>query len=157
MQQIEVKDTACVYLDQNNIYPIYKKIDFAKLRDYFDSLYTVIKATSFNSIDTKNSAQMKFVVYLSHNKWQSEILDLSISSNIDNILTYHLTNDSVLRDHNTIVLISGDAGFAYPLNQLKLKYGYKIHIVGCKDNTSIELLRIADEITYLENLEGIIL
>jgi uncharacterized LabA/DUF88 family protein len=155
MQQMEL-DTACVYLDQNNIYPIYKKIDFAKLRDYFDALYNVIKATSFNSIDTKNQAQMKFVVYLAHNKWKSEVLDLSISSNIDNILTTNLCHDSNICCHNTIVIISGDGGFAYPLTLLA-KSGYKIHVVGCKDNVSIELLKIADKLTYLEDIPDIIL
>lgn len=155
MQQVK-SDTACIYLDQNNIYPIHKKIDYGLLRSYFDVLYNVIKATSFNSIDTKNQAQMKFVVYMAHNKWKSDVQDLAIGSNVDNRITTNLLNDSNVEKHNWVVLISGDGGFGYPLEWL-MRLGYKIHIVGCRDNISVQLLQIADRLTYLEDIPDIIL
>lgn len=144
-----------VYLDQNNLFFRYKKLDFIKLREYIESKYEIIRATSYNSIDLKNENQKKFLTYLSNNNWRCEIVDISQNSNIDTMLVTDMCNDSNVFDHKVIVLVSGDGDYSYPLNYL-CKCGYLVHIIGVKENTSLELLRIADKIDYIEQIPGVV-
>lgn len=145
-----------VYLDQNNLFHRYKKLDFVQLLNYIKSKYEVVRATSYNAIDTRNDGQKKFVTYMSNNGFRCKIVDINENTNIDNMLTTDMCNDSNTLDHNTIVLISGDGDYSYPLDQLSMS-GYKIHVIGPKENTSLELLKVKDDITYIEDIPGVVL
>lgn len=147
----------CVtYLDTNNIFHRYKKLDFVQLLKYISSLYEVERITSYNAIDKSNQAQKKFTTYLSNNGYRCKVVDITEQTNIDNMLTTDMCSDSNTMDHKVIVLISGDGDYSYPLDQLA-NAGYKIHVIGPKENTSLQLLNIADIHTYLEDIPGVII
>jgi len=149
-------EKALVYLDINNLFHRYKKLDFVKLREYIEKSYTIIRATAYNSIDHKNDSQNKFNTYLSNNHYRVEDPDVSVISNVDPMIITQLCSDSNTFDHKAIIVVACDGGYSYTLNELA-KCGYIIHVIGAKGNTSLELVKVADRITYLEDIEGIIL
>lgn len=150
------KMKAIVYIDQNNIFFRYKKLDFKLLKSWLEKEYDISRITSFTSIDHKNEAQTKFCTYLVNQGYRVEDPDVSVMSNVDPIIITSMCNDAQVFDHNVIVLIACDGGYSYPLNELAKK-GFKIHIIGVRENTSIDLLKIADKVEYLENIKGVIL
>jgi hypothetical protein len=152
-----MKQLKCnVYLDINNLFHRYKKLDFIKLKEWIASKYEIIRMNAYNSIDHTNQNQIKFNTYLSNNGYRVEDPDVNVMSNIDPILTTQLLAESNVMDHNVIVLVACDGkAYAYPLNELA-KCGYKIHTIGCRDNTGLDLLKVSDLITYLEDIEGVI-
>lgn len=146
---------ALVYLDCNNLFHLYKKLDFAKLKKFLDQEYDIIRAIAYNSVDNRNDNQRKFLVYMANNGWVCKTFDLMQTTNIDNVIVSDMHEDRNNFDHKTIVLISCDGDYKYSLEKLSC-FGYKIHVIGSKDNTSIHLQAVADKITYLENI-GIVL
>lgn len=147
---------AVVYLDINNLFFIYKKLDFAKLSKWLRSKYDCLRVTAYNSIDHKSESQLKFNVYLSHNGYRVIDPDISTMTNCDNMIITDLCSNINDFDHKVIVLISCDGDYAYTLNELSKK-GYIVHIIGARDKTSGSLVNIGDHITYIEDIENIIL
>lgn len=149
--------TAAVYLDQNNIFFRYKKLDFKKLLEVIKKDFNVTKAVSYMAYDNKQDAQKKFVTYLANNGWKCNTVDISVNTNIDGILISDMMNDYQVGKTDWIVLISGDGDYAYTLDLLAKK-GARVLVVGAKDYVSIELLKCADLVYYIEDLaEKIIL
>lgn len=140
-----------VYLDQNNLSFRYSKLDYAALLKYLNIHYYIFRATSYYALDHSNELQRKFVTYITNNGWRCETVDISMNTNIDNMLSTDMINDRYNLDHKAVVLISGDGDFGYPLNCLS-KAGYLIHVLGPKSVTSRELLRVADKVDYLDDL-----
>lgn len=150
------KPTACVYVDQNNIFFRYKKLDFGKLLRDLKKDYDIVRAVSYMALDKNSDSQKNFITYLSNNGYKCETLDLTDNTNIDHILIPNIVNDHQNLNPDFIILISGDAHFAYALNLLSQK-GARISVVGARDYVSYELLKICDNIKYLEDFKGIIL
>jgi len=148
--------TACIYLDQNNIFFRYKKLDFKKLIEKLKDQYNIISATSYMALDHNQDAQKKFVTYIVNNGWKCQTVDVSINTNIDGMIVYDMTNDYQNKKPDSVILISGDGDYAYPLDQLSKK-GANIFVIGAKDFTSIELLKVADRKMYLEEFSNVIL
>lgn len=147
----------CVaYLDTNNLFHRYKKLDFVQLLKYISSLYEVERITSYNAIDKSNQAQKKFTTYLSNNGYRCKVVDISEQTNIDNMLTTDMCNDSNTLDHKVICILTGDGDYSYPLEKLG-DAGYRIHVIGPKDNTSLELLKVCDICTNLEDISGVVI
>ena len=149
-------EKALVYLDQNNLFFRYKKLEFTKLLKYVENEYNVLRATSYNAIDVRQENQRKFVTYMSSNGWRVKAIDIETNTNIDNYINVDMMRDSCNFDHTWIVLISGDGDFSYALQELS-NMGFKIHVIAVRENTSFELLKICDKITYLDQIDGVIL
>lgn len=147
---------AMLYLDQNNIIIKYNKLDYSKLLAYLNTQYNVFRATSYFALDQDNDSQRKFVTYIINNGWRCETVDISVNTNVDNIISTDMVTDRFVLDHKAVILISGDGDFSYPLNYLS-KAGYFVHVIGGKEGTSRELLRVADKVTYLEDIPDIVL
>lgn len=150
------KPTACIYLDQNNIFFRYKKLDFKKLLEKLKENFNIISATSYMALDHNQDAQKKFVTYLVNNGWKCQSIDVSVNTNIDGMIVYDMTNDYQIKSPNWIILISGDGDYAYPLEQLS-KRGASIFVIGAKDFVSIELLKVSDKKMYMEEFADVIL
>ncbi len=148
--------SALLYLDQNNIFFRFKKLDFKSLLEQLKKEFDVIKATSYMAVDTRQEAQRKFIIYMSNNGWRCNTVDISSNTNIDNTLTADMINDQINLTPEWIILISGDGDYSYPLHMMSTK-GSKILVIGAKDNISLELLKVADRIKYIEEFNGVIL
>lgn len=149
-------DRTIVYMDQNNIFFRYKKLNFSNLLKYLKTQYDVIRATSYNAISISDENQKKFTCYLSNNGWISETVDINENTNVDGMIITNMMNDIHAFSHNVVTLISGDGDYAYTLRLLS-KFGYKCHVVGAKDHISLELLKVSDFITYLEDIPDVII
>lgn len=150
-----VMEEAMVYLDINNLFFIYKRLDFAKLSKWLKDNYNCIRITGYNAIDHNSEAQLKFNVYLSNNGYRVVDPDIAVTTNCDNIIITDLCSNGEHFKYKTIVLVSCDGDYAYTLGELSKK-GYIIHVIGVKDKTSGSLVNIADRITYLESIPDIV-
>jgi uncharacterized LabA/DUF88 family protein len=161
-QQLELFETeerrsrCVIYADINNLFHRYKKLDFVKIRNWVAERYDIVRCYAFNAVDLRNENQRKFNTYLSSNGWKVELSDTNEISNIDTMMATNMVLDSYSLKYETAILLACDNGYSYPANVLSQK-GKFIHILGVKDNTGNCLLRCADSISYLEDIEGAIL
>lgn len=148
-------DKALTYLDINNLFFIYKKLDYAKLAKWIQERYDSIRLTAYNAIDHRIESQLKFNVYLSNNGYKVVDPDINVLTNCDNMIITDMSFDANLFKHKVIIICSCDGGYAYTLNELS-KRGYIIHVIGAKEKTSSNLVNVSDHITYIEDIPGII-
>jgi uncharacterized LabA/DUF88 family protein len=146
---------AIVCVDQNNIFFRYKKLDFSKILDFIKSKCDVIKVTSYMALDKESDTQKKFITYLSNNGYRCITTDISEDTNVDHILIADMTNDFKNLNPDIIILISGDSHFAYSLD-LFSKQGSLTWVIGAKDSISFDLLKVADNVFYLEDMPGVV-
>jgi len=151
-----VKGTAYVFIDASNIYHSFKKlawkIDFLKLKDYFEKNTSLGKIFFYTAYDPSYSKQCKFLDFLEiigytvKKKKVKFIKDSQMEEggfrkgNLD----VELTIDAV---HNrdkfqSFVLFSGDSDFEALIKYMKA-YKKNCIVVSTKDHVSIELLRQA--------------
>lgn len=150
------KPRACFYIDQNNIFFRYKKLNFAKLLKELNKEFDVMRATSYMSLDGASDSQKKFITYMSNNGYKCETIDLSEDSNVDHILIPDMLLEAQNLAPSYVILMSGDAHFAYTLKKLSER-GYRVIVVGARDYIAYELLKVCDSIKYIEDFKGIIL
>lgn len=150
-----MQQNAMVYLDINNLFFIYKKLNFAKLTEWLNDQYKCIRVTAYNAIDHKSESQLKFNVYLSHNGYRVIDPDISVMTNCDNMIITDLCTNINDFEHKVIVIVSCDGDYSYTLGELSKK-GYIVHVIGAREKTSGTLVNIADYITYIEDIPGII-
>lgn len=146
---------AMMYLDINNLFHIYKKLDFVKLQEWVNKEYNMIRNTAYNSIDHRNPSQLKFNVYLSNNGYKVIDPDISVETNCDNMIITDIGFDCNNFDHKVIIIASCDGGYSYLINELS-KRGYIIHVLGAKEKTANSLVNVCDRITYFEDIPGVI-
>jgi uncharacterized LabA/DUF88 family protein len=147
--------SAMVYIDINNLFFMYKKLNFIKLAEYLCNMYNIIRFNAYNAIDHRIESQLKFNVYLSNNGYKVIDPDISVLTNCDNMIITDMVNDSNHFKHKDIVLISCDGGYTYTLNELS-KRGYMIATIGVKEKTAASLVNVSDNIIYLEDIKGVI-
>ena len=147
-----VKLRAIVYLDQKEIVSDYEKIDYSRLLSYINAEYDVVRATSYLSLDAAKKSDEAFMVKLRNCGWRCETNVCSISTNA--IITSNLMNDKLNSDHKAVVVMSGHQELDYPLDFLA-KAGYRVHVICRRDKLSINLIKVADKVTYLEDIDDI--
>lgn len=143
------KPTCCVYMDQNNIFFRYRKLDFKRLLENLKKEFTVVKAMSYMALDPKQDSQKKFITYLANNGWKCYTVDIGTNTNIDGVLMTDMMNDYRYLEPEWVVLISGDGDYSYTLDMLS-KQGARVCVIGAKDYISLELLKVADKVMYIE-------
>lgn len=148
MQQ---KPTCCIYLDQNNFFFRFKKLNFKKLLEMLKEQFDIDKATSYMALDMKQDSQKKFITYLANNGWKCYTVDIGTNTNVDGVLMTDMMNDYRNLEPDWIVLLSGDGDYAYTLDMLS-KQGAKVLVIGAKDFVSLELLKVADTVHYMEEV-----
>jgi uncharacterized LabA/DUF88 family protein len=151
-----MKPSACLYIDQNNIFFRYRKLDFSKLLKMLNLEFEVMRATSYMSLDRDSDSQKKFITYLSNNGYKCETIDLSEDTNIDHILIPDMIYGATNLKPDYVILMSGDAHFAHALNQLSGR-GFRTMVIGARDYVAYELLKVCDSIKYIEDFKGVIL
>jgi len=149
------KPTAIMCIDQNNIFFRYKKLNFKCLLDEVNKKYDVIKATSYMALDQDSDSQKGFITYLCNNGYKCVTIDIGQDTNVDHILIADLTNDYKNLKPDAVIIVSGDGHFAYALD-LCSKQGAITTVIGARDFTSLELLKIADNVQYLEDYSDVI-
>ena len=148
------KKLTCICgIDINNIFHRHRKLDFARLKEALSEHYDIIRCTAYLAID-KDSGK-GFLTYLSNNGYKVEDVDKNVETNIDHILIPDMMNNMITLEADVCCLISGDEHFAPMLSILSGK-GKLIHVVGASENIASPLLKIADRISYLENIQGVI-
>lgn len=150
-----MQNSAMMYLDINNLFHIYKKLDFIKLNEWINEQYKCIRSTAYNSIDHRNEKQLKFNVYLSNNGYKVIDPDISVLTNCDGMIITDIGFDVNNFNHKVVIIVSCDGGYSYLLNELS-KRGYITHIIGAKEKTASSLVNICDYVTYLEDIPGVI-
>lgn len=145
------KPNAAIYLDQNNIFFRYKKLDFKKILDIVSEQFTIDTATTYMALDNKQDAQKKFVTYMSNNGWKCKTVDISINTNIDVILAGDMINEHHVKPTDWVILISGDGDYTPILEILSVR-GTKVMVIGAKDYISLDLLKIANQVLYIEDI-----
>lgn len=149
------KPTAIICVDQNNIFFRYKKLNFKRMLDEISEQYHVLKATSYMALDQESDSQKKFITYLSNNGFKCVTVDIGQDTNVDHILIADMTNDFKNMNPDTVILVSGDGHFAYALD-LCSKQGAITNVIGAKEFISFDLLKVANNIKYLEDFTGVI-
>lgn len=153
----ENKNKCLVYLDVNNLFRRFRKIDFHKLREYLESEYEVLRCTAYNAIDFSNQNQVKFNTYLSNQNYRVETPDINTMTNVDPMIVHQICKDMKTIDHKVIVIVACDGGYSWTLNEMA-KDGYFIHVICSKGETSLDLIHCADKVTYLQDMNpGVIL
>lgn len=147
---------ACLYVDQNNLFFRYKKLDFKKLYQKLSDEYDIVRAVSYMAIDSNSDSQKKFITYLSNNGFKCVTIDINDNTNVDHILIADMSNDFRTLHPEVIILASGDAHFAYNLGLLS-SHGARIVVIGAKDFVAYELLKVCDSIKYIEDFKDIII
>lgn len=151
-----MSDKALMYVDVNNLFFIYKKLDYVSLANFVKEQYDMVRMIAYNAIDHTLESQLKFNTYLSNNGFKVIDPNVNVLTNCDNMIITDMISDSNRNfDHKVVVICSCDGGFAYSLNELS-KRGYIIHVIGSKKSTSSNLLNVCDTITYLEDIPGVI-
>jgi uncharacterized LabA/DUF88 family protein len=149
-------ETATVYLDQNNIFFRYKKLDFRLLLEYINNDFDVIRATSYMSYDPEQSAQKGFITYMANNGWKCNTISIKDNTNIDHMLMADMMNDFSILSQQWVVLIAGDGDYAYMLDLLS-KRGCRVYVIGARGYISLDLLKVADKVKYIEDLDKVII
>jgi uncharacterized LabA/DUF88 family protein len=151
---MECNETANVYLDVQNVYMRYKKVNFANLLTNLKEQFNIKRATAFTAVDKTNQSQKSFLTYLSSNGWRVNTVDLNTNSNIDNMINCDCMLETVQLKPDWVILIAMDGDYEYLLDSIRRK-GVRVIVIGAKENISLELRMVADRIIFLESIEGL--
>lgn len=80
---------------------------------------------------------------------------MKIESNLDPMICYRLGRIPYDYESKTVILVSGDGDFAKPLAGLR-ETGYRIIVMGFKENTSFKLRNVSHEFVNLNDILPII-
>ena len=147
-----------VFIDGNNLFHAARsigiEIDYTKLLKNFNRYGIILRAFFYTGVDENASKQQGFLLWMKRNGYkviQKELKiypDGSKRANLDVEITVDMLNLSQYVD--TIVLVSGDEGFAYALNYLSER-GKQIILTGFRANTSPALMDSTDDFFDLES------
>lgn len=144
-----------IFIDESNVYHSQKtlgwKVDYLKLKNYFNSLGDVCSLYFYTSYLNKNFLQNKRLEKLEKSGFKVVKKQLKFIKNKDGSylkkgnLDIELAIDAFRfrNEYKTLILFSGDSDFEYLLKLLK-KDQKKIVVVSTGGHVSRELIRISD-------------
>jgi uncharacterized LabA/DUF88 family protein len=154
-----------VFIDGNNVFhsarDLHVKVDYAKLVDILvPKDHKLLYAYYYTGVDENNSDQHKFRTWMKRNGFRvvEKPLETDSSGKTRANLDLEIVTDMMaLADRlDTIVLVSGDGDFVYPLALLAQK-GLRIEVAGFRSTThnyaSHKLIDAADKFTDLTKLQ----
>ena len=154
-----------VFVDVQNIYlttqAVYgnPKINFAKLRNYFQEQGAIVTLSAFTCYNPDNEGQRAFLNalgllgYRVISKPIRKLPDGSIKANMDLEMAIETLSQAPYLDE--IVLVSGDGDFKALVDYL-CDMGKFVRVVGPEKMTSPELIQAAHQFTNLHAIEGIL-
>ncbi|HOF42507.1 MAG TPA: NYN domain-containing protein [Candidatus Moranbacteria bacterium] len=164
---------SCVFIDTANINASFRKIKSKlglsdKIKLDFDNLIKIITVGSnlvsksiYVESRSSDDGSRKFIDFLKHrgfNVITKEIKVISLDNgdkknkaNFDAEIAYDICQSVWKRECNKVFLFSGDSDFAYVTRQIK-NLGITVVVISSKNSLSRELLELADNVVYLEDL-----
>ena len=155
-----------IFIDESNVYHSQKtlgwKIDYLKLKKYFDDISTLKVLNLYTSYLDKNILQKERFKKLEKNGYKVVKKQLKFIKNKEGgfikkgNLDIELAIDAyrLRKEYNILVLFSGDSDFEYLLRLLK-RDNIKIIVVSTGGHVSRELLKISDEYIDLKKIKEI--
>ena len=154
-----------VFIDVQNVYLTTQavfgqgRINFARLRDYFEDGESVVTLSAFTCYDPNNDAQRSFLNalgllgYRVISKPIRKLPDGSTKANMDLDMAIEILSQS---DHlDEVVLISGDGDFKSLVDFLTSR-GRVVHVMGPEKLTSPELIQASHRFSNLHKVDGIL-
>jgi uncharacterized LabA/DUF88 family protein len=153
-----------VFVDMQNIYLSTKsvfgkgKINFSKLREYFEKSSANTTFTVFMCYDSDNQGQYSFLNALSLLGFRviakpiRKLPDGSVKANMDLEIAVEIMSQADYLDE--VVLVSGDGDFKVLVDFICRK-GKVVTVVGPDKLTSPELMQACNRFINLQNIPGI--
>ena len=151
----------CIFVDGNNLFHSAMQtgiqIDYNKLLEVLTEGKEYTKAVFYTGSDDNAEKQRSFLHWMSRNGWR--VVRKTVQVSKDNVRTANLENQiitdmlvSVMNGAKTIVLVSGDEGFVYPLSKIQDR-DIRIVVAGFRSSTSHRLMDVADDYIELEQAD----
>jgi uncharacterized LabA/DUF88 family protein len=133
------------------------EIDYAKLLQRLTVSGQLVHAFFYTGVDPTNDRQQGFLSWMRHNGYRVVTKDMvhfadgSKKANLDVEIAVDMMRLAQYCD--TIVLVSGDGDFAYPVKTLVYR-GVRVDVVGLRSMTSNSLIDAADCYVDLQSLRN---
>ena len=142
----------CIFVDGNNIFHSAMQagiqIDYTKLLAVLANGEDYTKAVFYTGSDENADKQRSFLHWMTRNGWR--VVKKPVKQDRDNGRRAHLEVEistdmmvSVLNGCKTIILVSGDEDFAYPLSKIQDR-DVKVIVAGYRNAMANRLLDVAD-------------
>lgn len=152
------KKLVSVYIDIQNLWFRYRKLQWQELRKWIESKWEINKIVAYLSLDMGNKKQLDFCTFLSTNGYKVKTIDIKINTNVDSYIIHDLTKEYLTTLYNykelEFLLLSGDNDFSYILDECN-KTGFNVNVLGCKGNVGDELLKVSN-VFYIEDIPGVL-
>lgn len=154
-----------VFIDAANIFYCYKdtgwKINFKKLKRYFEAKCTLIGIYYYNAHFENNPRQKSFFDMLSRKGFILRTKQIRIILNNDGSKTLKGNCDtdivvdavSSMSEYDTAVIMSGDSDFISLVNLLRGK-GKKVIIISTRGHVAKDLIAAADHYVAIDKFKG---
>lgn len=145
-----------IFVDGNNLFhsalQAQIQIDYNKLLEVLTEGGEYTKAVFYTGSDENAEKQRSFLHWMTRNGWR--VVKKAVQTNKDNVRKANLENQiitdmmvSVMNGAKTIILVSGDEDFVYPLAKIQDR-DIRVVVAGFKNATSHKLMDVAD--VYIE-------
>jgi len=145
-----------IFVDGNNLFhsalQAQIQIDYNKLLEVLTEGGEYTKAVFYTGSDENAEKQRSFLHWMTRNGWR--VVKKAVQTNKDNVRKANLENQiitdmmvSVMNGAKTIILVSGDEDFVYPLSKIQDR-DIRVIVAGFKNATSHRLMDVAD--VYIE-------
>lgn len=150
----------CIFVDGNNIFHSAMQasiqIDYTKLLRVLTEDKDYLKAVFYTGSDENADKQRSFLHWMTRNGWRvikkpvkpeggTRRAHLEVEIATDMVM-------SVLNGAKTIILVSGDEDFAYPLSKIQDR-DVRVIVAGYRNAMSNKLLDVADEFIELDQVD----
>jgi uncharacterized LabA/DUF88 family protein len=146
-----------VFIDGNNIFHSAKTvgvdIDYQKLLRLVAGSREVLRAIFYTHVD-ETERQRGFLLWMSRNGFRV-VQKVSKEGKRADITAEMVTDMCMLSRHvQTVILVSGDEDFAYPLDLIS-REGVRVEVASFRSATASKLADVADRILDLELPENL--
>jgi uncharacterized LabA/DUF88 family protein len=146
----------CIFVDGNNLFHSALQsgvqIDYNKLLEVLTEDQEYTKAVFYTGSDDTAEKQRSFLHWMTRNGWR--VVKKAVTTDKDKVRRANLENQiitdmlvSVMNGAKTIILVSGDEDFVYPLSKIQDR-DIRVIVAGFKSATSHKLMDVAD--VYIE-------
>jgi uncharacterized LabA/DUF88 family protein len=151
----------CIFVDGNNLFHSAMQasiqIDYNKLLEVLTEGNDYTKAVFYTGSDDNAEKQRSFLHWMTRNGWR--VVKKAVQTNKDNVRRANLENQiitdmlvSVMNGAKTIILVSGDEDFVYPLSKIQDR-DIRVVVAGFRNATSHKLMDVADVYVELDQAD----
>jgi uncharacterized LabA/DUF88 family protein len=150
----------CIFVDGNNIFhsamQASVQIDYTKLLRVLTEDKDYLKAVFYTGFDDNADKHRSFLHWMTRNGWRVIKKPVKTENGTRRArLEVEIATDmvmSVLNGAKTIILVSGDEDFAYPLSKIQDR-DVRVIVAGYRNAMSNRLLDVADEFIELDQVD----